>query len=130
MIVVAIIGILAAVALPAYQDYIARSQAVEGAELLAGLKAPAAEYFYDRGLVPTVAALNAVDTGKYVATITGGGTATNVYTATFKGPGSAANKLNSTTIAMTFDTATNQFTWDCSGGSPAMPSEVWPKVCQ
>ncbi|MHA3059172.1 pilin [Acinetobacter sp. ANC 4636] len=39
MIVVAIIGILAAIAIPAYQDYIARSQASEGFVLIDGLKA-------------------------------------------------------------------------------------------
>jgi len=38
MIVVAIIGILAAIAIPAYQDYIARSQASEGISLAGGLK--------------------------------------------------------------------------------------------
>ena len=38
MIVVAIIGILAAFAIPAYQDYIARSQAAEGFSLIDGLK--------------------------------------------------------------------------------------------
>ena len=38
MIVVAIIGILAAVAIPAYQDYIARSQVTEGTGLAGGLK--------------------------------------------------------------------------------------------
>ncbi|HEV7929724.1 MAG TPA: pilin, partial [Nitrosospira sp.] len=38
MIVVAIIGILAAVALPAYQDYTARAQATEAMTLLGGLK--------------------------------------------------------------------------------------------
>jgi type IV pilus assembly protein PilA len=43
MIVVAIIGILAAVALPAYQDYTARAQATEGMTLLGGLKVPLSE---------------------------------------------------------------------------------------
>lgn len=43
MIVVAIIGILAAIAIPAYQDYIARSQASEGVSLAGGLKTAAAE---------------------------------------------------------------------------------------
>lgn len=38
MIVVAIIGILAAIAIPAYQDYIARSQVSEAMELASGLK--------------------------------------------------------------------------------------------
>ena len=43
MIVVAIIGILAAVALPAYQNYTAKAQASEALSLLAGLKLPLAE---------------------------------------------------------------------------------------
>lgn len=43
MIVVAIIGILAAIAIPAYQDYIARSQASEGISLAGGLKTAAAD---------------------------------------------------------------------------------------
>ena len=43
MIVVAIIGILAAVAIPAYQDYTAKAQAAEAGILLDGLKTPMAE---------------------------------------------------------------------------------------
>ncbi|MCH7303801.1 pilin [Acinetobacter higginsii] len=43
MIVVAIIGILAAIAIPAYQDYIARSQASEGVALAGGLKTEVAD---------------------------------------------------------------------------------------
>ena len=43
MIVIAIIGILAAIAIPAYQDYIARSQASEGVSLAGGLKADVAD---------------------------------------------------------------------------------------
>ncbi|MCA3034244.1 MAG: pilin, partial [Rhodocyclaceae bacterium] len=43
MIVVAIIGILAAVAIPAYQDYTAKAQAVEGMVILGGLKTPVVE---------------------------------------------------------------------------------------
>ena len=50
MIVVAIIGILAAVAIPAYQDYIARSQVSEAVSLTAGGKTPLAEYYNDKGI--------------------------------------------------------------------------------
>ena len=49
MIVVAIIGILAAVAIPAYQDYIARAQVTEAVNLTGGLKAPSAEFVQNTG---------------------------------------------------------------------------------
>ena len=54
MIVVAIIGILAAVALPAYQDYTARAQVSEAITLGGGLKTPLAEYGTDKGAWPTI----------------------------------------------------------------------------
>ncbi len=53
MIVVAIIGILAAIAIPAYQDYTIRAQVSEGLNLSAGAKAAVSEYFMDRGIWPT-----------------------------------------------------------------------------
>jgi type IV pilus assembly protein PilA len=53
MIVVAIIGILAAIAIPAYQDYTIRAQVSEGLNLSGGAKAAVTEYFQDRGTMPT-----------------------------------------------------------------------------
>ena len=52
MIVVAIIGILAAIAIPAYQDYTIRAQATEGLSLASGAKAAVAEYYQDSGNWP------------------------------------------------------------------------------
>ena len=52
MIVVAIIGILAAVALPAYQDYTKRSHVSEGLSLASGAKAAVQEYFSSEGTWP------------------------------------------------------------------------------
>ena len=70
MIVVAIIGILAAIAIPAYQDYIARAQASEAMQLLGGAKAPMAEFFGNQGRWPTEpASALATTSGKYVAAI-------------------------------------------------------------
>jgi type IV pilus assembly protein PilA len=72
MIVVAIIGILAAVAIPAYQDYIARSQVSEAVSLMGSSKTPLAEYFADKGFWPT--ALSEVlgnTSGKYTGGVTG-----------------------------------------------------------
>ena len=52
MIVVAIIGILAAIAIPAYQDYTIRSQVTEGLNLAGAVKAAVAETYADRGAFP------------------------------------------------------------------------------
>lgn len=70
MIVVAIIGILAAIAIPAYQDYIARSQASEAIQLLGGAKGPMAEFFGDKGRWPsTPGSVMGNLAGKYVTSI-------------------------------------------------------------
>jgi type IV pilus assembly protein PilA len=75
MIVVAIIGILAAIAIPAYQDYTIRSQVSEGLTLAAAAKAAVAESFSQNGEAPddrTEAGMTATATdtsGKYVVSV-------------------------------------------------------------
>ncbi len=72
MIVVAIIGILAAIAIPAYQDYTIRSQVTEGLNLAGGMKAAVAEYYADKGTWPTTLAnigMTQAPAGKYVSAI-------------------------------------------------------------
>lgn len=72
MIVVAVIGILAAIALPAYQDYITRSQVAEAVELGAGLKNRLSEWSTDRNTWPTLVGVTAAEgPGQMSATIIG-----------------------------------------------------------
>ena len=74
MIVIAIIGILAALAIPAYQDYLIRSQASEGLAMASAAKASVAEYYANKGGWPadnSAAGIGAATDikGKYVQSI-------------------------------------------------------------
>ncbi|HFC8634504.1 TPA: pilin, partial [Neisseria gonorrhoeae] len=76
MIVIAIVGILAAVALPAYQDYTARAQVSEAILLAEGQKSAVTEYYLNNGIWPEnntsagVASSAADIKGKYVESVT------------------------------------------------------------
>jgi type IV pilus assembly protein PilA len=86
MIVVAIIGILAAIAIPAYQDYTIRAQVTEGLNLAGAVKASVAEYYANYGTWPTALIGNAAGqlgytnapSGKYVASIALSATGGNI----------------------------------------------------
>ena len=89
MIVVAIIAILAAIAIPAYQDYVIRSQVSEGASLAEGSKTAVAEFYSNKGYFPAnnVSAGVATSTsivGNYVTQVAvTGGAANGVITVTY-----------------------------------------------
>ena len=139
MIVVAIIGILAAIAIPAYQDYIARSQVSEGVQLLGGGKTPLSEFFADQGRWPGGASsVMGTLAGKYVSSIgfaAGSPTtptdSTLILQATFKSTG--VSKLIQD-MAMSHTTTDGGKIWTCGtngvpGGS-AVGQKYLPGACR
>jgi len=132
MIVVAIIGILAAVAIPAYQDYISRAQVSEAVELLAGLKVDVVDYYGQKGTLPTLTQLETfagtkVKSGKYTSTMTGatGGT----YIATFKATGVGAN-IVSKTVELVYTTAAGGKFVCQTGATNGVPIKYLPGACK
>ena len=133
MIVVAIIAILAAIALPAYQDYIIRSQVSEGSVLADGAKTAVAEFYSNRGVAPAdnseagLAPAGSI-TGKYVSQLE---VADGVITATFSDadPQRANQAISGSTLIFrpTFSTAAGSTVWTCESGI----NPKWlPTICR
>jgi len=130
MIVVAIIGILAAVAVPMYLDYTVRSQVAEGLNLSSGAKSAATEFFQNRGVFPTnnteagVAAAASIQ-GKYVGSVT---VIDEVITVQY---GNDANaQIFGETITLTADTTTTgSVKWDCASGGVIQDKHL-PAACR
>ncbi len=125
MIVVAIIGILAAIAIPAYQDYIAKSQSTGGLAEITPAKTQF-EVAVNTGNTPSV---TAADAGFIGVTATGGTycdvavTATTI-TCTLKNGN--ATKINGKTIILTRDATTGL--WACTTGG-ALEAKYKPGKC-
>jgi|SRR5690606_33273303 len=116
MIVVAIIGILAAIALPAYQDYTIRAQAAEGPSLASGLRASIAEYYSDRGTWPTDNAtlgISQVISGSYVSGVTSSG---GVITVTYGNNAHSANLSGDVLTIRPAVSAAGDVAWVCATG--------------
>ena len=132
MIVVAIIGILAAIALPAYQDYTARSQMSEAMTLASGARTAVTEYYTSEGQFPTDndAAGLATATeikGNYVNKVevgTGG-----LITATLDNGSGVSEGIRGKTLILSPATAGGSVTWICKKDSSA-EAKYYPTSCR
>ena len=130
MIVVAIIGILAAVAVPMYLDYTVRSQVAEGLNLSGGTKAAVTEFFQDRGRFPANNAEAGVEAaaniqGKYVSSVT---VADEVITVQY---GNDANvQIDGESISLTANTAAaGSVQWICASAGVIQDKHL-PAACR
>jgi len=131
MIVIAIIGILAAIALPAYQDYTVRAKVSEILSLQNGVKINIAESYTSEGSMPvaTIDIVTSSDTmlesSEYIATAVYTKTSADIATWLI----TTANLItdaNAKTMIVTYTGSVNGIVTDCSGGTLAdkyKPSE-------
>ena len=130
MIVVAIIGILAALAVPMYLDYTIRSQVAEGLNLSGGAKVAVTEFAQDRGVFPTnnaEAGLEAAANiqGKFVSSVT---VADDVITVQYGNDVNA--QILGETITLTADTTTaGSVKWVCASGGVIQDKHL-PAACR
>ena len=128
MIVIAIIGILAAIAIPAYQNYTIRSQVTEGLSLADGWKTAVSEYYDQNGAMPTgwsptggvgLVAQQAASTGKYVSSLVVAAGGQLIITYSDVAPNQANAKINGKTLDLTPGVNANgDVVWICGKALP------------
>ena len=136
MIVVAIIGILAAIAIPAYKDYTIRAQVSEGLSLASGAKAAVSEFYMDSGDFPITndeAGISAAAEilGRYATNVTVG--AAGIITVTYNNAGQTHADLIAdpgVLVLTPFASSTQaSVTWNCDAAS-TLPAKWLPAACR
>ncbi len=128
MIVVAIIGILAAVALPAYRDYTVRAKVSEVILAASSAKTNVSEAASTFGVMPPTASVSiGAQSSKYVSSVAYAGTSGTAGSITATGTGDPNFTGSFVRLSGTYATATGQVDWVCSG---TIASKYLPASCK
>ncbi len=134
MIVVAIIGILAAFAIPMYLDYTTRSQIAEGLNVAGSAKVAATEYFQDRGVFPinnAEAGLAAAGdiSGRYVVSVSVSRVSAISGVVTIQYGNDAHSFINGETLILTASDNVGSVGWACASGGVIQAKHL-PSACR
>lgn len=139
MIVIAIIGILAAIALPVYQNYIAKSQVAEGLSLLDGLKSSVVDNYFANNECPDNLSNNHFGiaqkdqiVGSHIASVRTRAATRPGYScemeATFKPAPDSASPLQGNSLLLSMKVSSGVVLWSCSSGN--LDGKYLPDVCR
>ena len=132
MIVVAIIGILAAIAIPAYQDYTVRSKVTEAVAGMSAAKVAISEYFQSQGSMPQSTSSAGITTdiqSKYLNSVAYTHTSSRVGTLTAKITGNLGGSTGADeTVILEGTGTTARVEWDCKPGT--IPTKYLPADCR
>lgn len=124
MIVVAIVGILAAIAIPAYQDYTIRSRVTEGLSLASSAKTAVAETTQTNNALPATQAATGYVTPAATANVASVAIGANgVITVTYTAAAGGGTIIMTPTL-----TANGDLTWNCTGGTEL--AKYRPAACR
>lgn len=133
MIVVAIVGILAAIAIPAYQDYTVRAKMTEAVNAATAAKAAISEFYVSQGSMPADASAGGFTTdvgSKFVNSVTYARTDANtgVLTVTITGDLGGSTAADETVLLEAVGTPGQNVDWDCQAGTVA--TKYLPADCR
>ncbi|MDA8095566.1 MAG: pilin [Betaproteobacteria bacterium] len=134
MIVIAIIGILAAIAIPTYMDYVVRAQVSEGLSLVGSPESAVTEYYTNHGSLGSnngsigISSADSIS-GNYVASVAVANGIISVHYSD-AAPQKANTAINGAILTLSAVTSSGSVKWTCGGTGTTVLSKYLPSSCR